>query len=109
MSDVRFAPDDREVIPLEWPERAGWYDDLPRFARLLARMDSAWHHNFRIKYLNIRIDTRDCGFCLLDRDDKPLPMSEVLDAFRQSVEFLSESYLGVSVAVAKPASPERAE
>lgn len=50
---------------------------------LLARVTAnrrMWHEETKLKYLSIRIDTRDGNFLLFDRDGKPVEVAEVVAA-----------------------------
>lgn len=53
------------------PDFNSWNSDFDKFAALLVSVRDKpwWIMDFDLKYLNIRIDTRDNGFILLsDRD-----------------------------------------
>jgi hypothetical protein len=49
------------------PDFNAWNDDFDKFAALLHSVKDSpwWIKDFDLKYLNVRIDTRDNGFLLL--------------------------------------------
>jgi hypothetical protein len=40
-----------------------------------------WCKNYQLKYIVIRIDTRDGTFLLFDRDNNPITLQQVLETF----------------------------
>lgn len=52
--------------PSPWPSRPPefnrWYADAPRFLAFVQRHPEAWCRDGRLKYLNVRVDTRSCHF-----------------------------------------------
>lgn len=61
-----------EAWPQHGPAFNSWCNDLPRFIAILAdAADEAWwSSDSDLKYLDLRIDTRDNSFVLFDRDHK---------------------------------------
>lgn len=76
-------------IPEVWPidttaiEENRWNEDVFGFLKLVRDNPDAWHFDFDIKYLDIRIDTRDGGFLLFDRDRNRISPQKVLDAIKK--------------------------
>lgn len=59
----------------DWPNNEcdfnRWYHDLTAFVEILSKAESGyWCEDHQLKYLNIRVDSRNCRFVLLvdDRD-----------------------------------------
>jgi hypothetical protein len=66
-----------------WPhdQPNGWNLDADKFLALVKSADGMmWLALGRAKYLELRVDTRDCGFNLYDRDGQPLNPDEVVEA-----------------------------
>ncbi len=66
----------------EWPhdEPQGWNLDAAKFIALVQSQPSMWLCLMRAKYIELRIDTRDGGFNLYDRDRNPLNPDDVANA-----------------------------
>lgn len=83
-------PDEpREVTPhwqRRWPhdQPNGWNLDSAGFLKLIQENPLMWLALGRAKYLEMRIDTRDGGFNLYDRDKKPLNPDDVIEAINKA-------------------------
>lgn len=66
----------------EWPFDApnGWDRDIVRLLAWIQKYPHMWLFCSRAKYLELRVDTRDCGFNLYDRDKKPISPDEIMRA-----------------------------
>lgn len=75
-----------------WPhdEPAGWNLNAAKFLELVQSQPMMWLALTRAKYIEMRIDTRDGGFNLYDRDHKPLNPDDVVRA----VEKINAQYGG---------------
>ncbi len=78
------------AIPERWPttgEEFGnpWHRNATAFLTLIDQHRGFWGRDFDLKYLNLRIDTRNNQFVLLDRDNQRIHADRVLDAIRQHV------------------------
>lgn len=73
---------DEEKWPHHGPDFNSWNGDLRAFMTLLtdAADESWWCMDTPLKYLEIRVDTRDCGFILLDRDRNRISPDRVVAA-----------------------------
>jgi hypothetical protein len=60
-----------EPWKMHGPDFNAWCDDFDKFAALLDSVKDKpwWISDFGLKYLNIRLDTRDNGFLLLSDND----------------------------------------
>ena len=60
-------------------EQMNWipFDEAVEIVKNIDRLD--WFGNFKMKYLSIRIDTRDFKCLLLDRDNRVLTQLEYED------------------------------
>lgn len=71
-------------IPTEWPKSGpamnAWNNDAAAFVKLVQAHSHIWHNDIDLKYLELRIDTRNGGFLLCDRDGKPIFPERVLAA-----------------------------
>lgn len=69
-----------------------WEHDIGAFAKLL--QDNAdnhwWGMDTKLKYLNVRVDTRDGGFVLFDRDNNRISPDRVTTAIKKWDEFLDK-------------------
>ena len=80
----------------EWPQRGPdfnlWASDAARFVRLVQANPRLWGKNSQLKYLMLRIDTRDgCYFRLEDRDGQDISPDTVMDAIRALAKDDSEA------------------
>lgn len=68
--------------PAHGPSFNEWRDDLVRLATILADAsdESWWCADTALKYLEIRVDTRDGGFVLYDRDRNKISPERVEQA-----------------------------
>jgi hypothetical protein len=72
-----------------WPKHGNkvneWYSDIQRFIRYLCLFDKEpwWSMDSELKYLDIRIDTRDNGFLLFDRDRNKVEPERVIKALNK--------------------------
>lgn len=66
----------------KWPfdPPNGWDRDAARLLALIQKYPMMWLCLHRAKYIELRIDTRDCGFNLYDRDHKSLKPDEIVKA-----------------------------
>gem|GEM_PF-2751658 len=69
-----------------------WYADSARFVSALQNRPHRWLVNTQTKYVDIRIDTRDGGFVVKDRDGNRISPNEILGIpeGRQAAPLLSE-------------------
>ena len=69
-----------------------WYGDSARFVAEIQRRPHRWLAKSKTKYLDIRIDTRDGGFVVKDRDGNRISPNEVLGIpeGRQAAPLLSD-------------------
>lgn len=74
--------------PAEGPDFNRWNTDLVAFAQALAdAADEAWWAcDWQLKYLELRIDTRDGGFVLFDRDHNVISPDRVIKAIAERRE-----------------------
>ena len=72
-----------------WPhdEPNGWNLNAAKFLEMLQAQPLMWLFLTRAKYIELRIDTRDGGFNLYDRDKKPLSPDEVIKAIEEATAF----------------------
>ncbi len=75
----------KEARGQKWPFDSpnGWDLDAARFLAFVQRYPMMWLRLSRAKYLEMRIDTRDCGFNLYDRDKNPLSPDDVMKAVEE--------------------------
>lgn len=68
--------------PTKGPDFNAWNVDLDKFMAILAEHKDApyWCCDLRVKYLVLRIDTRDNAFVLADRDGNKISPDQVLKA-----------------------------
>ena len=71
--------------PRHRPAFNAWNDDLTAFAKLIddAAGEYWWCYDTALKYLQIRVDTRDGGFVLLDRDGNRVEPERVIAAIER--------------------------
>ena len=83
-------PNDAVGTDTEWPKSGPdfnrWNLDAAAFAKLIQDHPHLWHMDGPLKYLTLRIDTRDGGFTLTDRDGKPIEPERVVAAALKSAE-----------------------
>jgi hypothetical protein len=78
-----------EKWPSKGPDFNEWYRDLPAFIALLedAKAEGFWTADFDLKYLNVRIDTRDNAWLLLvdgpDGQKERIEPQRVIDAIEK--------------------------
>ena len=74
----------------EWPKDSiGREADLSGFIKLLEACEGPvrmWISDFRLKYLDLTIDTRERSFILKDRDGNRIDPMEVVKATRLTLE-----------------------
>lgn len=75
-------------LPTKWPRDlpSGWHHRADEFLRVVVEHPFLWLRLSKAKYLDIRVDTRDGGFTLRDRDGNLMDPEEVIAACRESVE-----------------------
>jgi hypothetical protein len=70
--------------PLAWPKDEQdfnrWNKDAAALAKLIQDSPRLWLCDSALKYLVLRIDTRDGGFVLADRDGKTIEPERVVRA-----------------------------
>lgn len=69
-----------ETWPKEGPDFNRWNKDAAGFVALMQAHDTFWLCDHQLKYLTLRIDTRDCGFIISDRDGNTIEPERVLRA-----------------------------
>lgn len=76
----------------EWPTdgHAGWNLDAAKFLALVQSCPHLWLSLSRAKYIELRIDTRDGGFNLYDRDRQRLNPDDVVKAIKDTNEKFGE-------------------
>jgi hypothetical protein len=106
-TEPQTAPDDAAKRFRAWPhdEPNGWNLNAARFVDLLQSQPMMWLRLTRAKYIEMRIDTRDGGFNLYDRDRQPLEPDEVVAAIKEATEKYGAGLYRQSVAA--PADAER--
>lgn len=74
-----------DTWPTSGPDFNSWNLDLPRFTKLLDDVKDHpwWCADSQLKYLEIRIDTRDNGFLLFDRDRNRVSPDRVVEAIKR--------------------------
>ena len=77
MGETKTTPD---VWPKSGPDFNRWNDDVALFAALLKIHPHLWLCNSKLKYLDIRIDTRTGHFTVRDRDGDEIEPEKVLFA-----------------------------
>lgn len=79
--------------PKHGPEFNRWNGDLKRLVELLSAnaedRSGWWTMDTPLKYLEIRVDTRDGGFVLRDRDGVVIQPERVEAAIRKWNDFLA--------------------
>lgn len=75
----------KEASGQKWPfdKPNGWDRDAARMLALIQLYPMMWLCLHRAKYIEMRIDTRDCAFHMRDRDGKPLSADDICDAIEQ--------------------------
>jgi hypothetical protein len=61
-------------------DRHLWQQDAAGFLTRIQPHGDLWLGHSDLKYLTLRVDTRDGAFLLFDREGKPLRMDRVLEA-----------------------------
>lgn len=75
--------DSVDTIPDEWPHD-NWNLDAARFLRLIQSAPSSWLCYHEMKYINLRVDTRDGGFLLMQNDGDATDVSRILAAVKRA-------------------------
>ncbi|WP_424140810.1 hypothetical protein [Roseomonas chloroacetimidivorans] len=100
------APREEMVLVEPWPQSGpdynSWNLDAARFVALVQAHPTLWHNDSPLKYLGMRIDTRDGAFILTDRDGNALDANRVIAAIRKSAERYGSDSVG-----AGPRHPSR--
>jgi hypothetical protein len=73
---------------------SAWARNAAAFVTLLSWYPALWLCDGDLKYLTMRIDTRDGGFTLADRDGQRIDLARVLRAVHQSRERFGDAQLG---------------
>lgn len=77
-------------VPESWPVSASpggcnpWFLRADKFIALVSTRPSLWLSYSAAKYINIRIDTRDCSFVLRGRNDEELSMERLLTVMQEN-------------------------
>lgn len=71
-----------QAWPAHGPSFNRWNGDLKAFVELIADAaeENWWCQDTPLKYLEIRVDTRDGGFVLFDRDRNVISPDRVVEA-----------------------------
>ncbi len=59
-----------------------WWPNVIKFLARLEGHPDMWHGDADLKYLNVRVDTRDGAFRLSDRNGNPVHPDRVLEALK---------------------------
>lgn len=72
-----------------WPRDnpGGWFHNAAAFLGLIEANPTMWHRCPQAKYIDLRIDTRNGGFTLRDRDGNLLEVDAVLAAIERDRAF----------------------
>lgn len=75
----------------EWPEKHGpefnrWNGDIGLFAALIKQHPRLWLADSQLKYLDIRVDTRNGHFIIEDRDGNRIEPERVMMACHLSTK-----------------------
>lgn len=78
-----------QVWPHSGPDFNSWEDDVFSLVAEMAKLKDEpwWCQDVPLKYLSIRIDTRDGGFILKDRDGNRISPDRVVKAMNAWREF----------------------
>ena len=66
--------------PAVWRDDTGWHAHATMMVNKLAAHPKLWHVEPSLKYVELRIDTRDGAFQLMDRNGQPISPHVVLRA-----------------------------
>lgn len=69
----------------------GWHDNLSEMLNLMFKYPHAWPADFRIKYMNFRIDWRNLGYYLTDRHGVVITPDEVKAAVAKFQRWVGRS------------------
>lgn len=83
MTDLMGGTPEPQDWPASGPAFNRWNDDVAAFVKLVQDNPGFWLSDFQLKYLDIRIDTRDGGFVLKDRDGEKISPDRVVSAIKQ--------------------------
>jgi hypothetical protein len=61
-----------------------WEEDPAGLVSAVQSAPTLWHRDSALKYITLRIDTRDGHFLLLDRRNKPITRERVMRAVREA-------------------------
>ena len=113
--DKGVGQDIRQFADCAWPTRGPdfnpWHDSVAAFAALIEANPGLWLRDMSLKYLELRIDTRDGRFIVFDRDHKRISPDRAeiaARAARESGSNLAYSY-PQETKRASPPSPSRAQ
>lgn len=78
--------------PTTGPDINTWYVDFGKFAKILDenRDEPFWPMDAGLKYLNVRIDTRDNAFVISNEDGEKISPDRVLEAIKKYKQFLKK-------------------
>lgn len=90
-----MAGEEERAMVRAWPHDKphGWNLNAARFVELVRSQPLMWLRLPRAKYIELRIDTRDGGFNLYDRDRRPLNPDDVVNAIKEVNEQFGEGRL----------------
>lgn len=107
--DPGKMPEDKGGVPSTWPTRFGnddhWSRDAAGFVRIVQDNPGFWPNDFALKYLNVRIDTRNGCFVLTDDRKQVRSPADVLKAIKEWNRDYTEQ---TPTAQAKAAEPRTA-
>lgn len=81
-----FAAENEPTRQWQTDGPSGWNLDAAKFVALVQSCPHAWLAFSRMKYIELRIDTRDGGFNLYDRDRQRLNPDKVVTAITEANE-----------------------
>ncbi len=89
-ADSITIADRGEPWPQTGPSFNAWENDFPRFAAILddAANEAWWSSDMPLKYLEVRIDTRQNHFILYDRDRNRVSPDRVISAIARHREMI---------------------
>jgi len=74
----------------DWPTNGAgfnvWYKELHAMVSVINSNNKMWLINPKLKYLNIRIDTRRGDFVIFDRDRNAVDPNEIREAVREAAK-----------------------
>jgi hypothetical protein len=86
----------KDALAMTWPTTGPdfnrWYVDFAEFAKILDenRHENFWPMDTSLKYLNVRIDTRDNAFVISNDNGETISPDRVLEAIEKYKQFLKK-------------------